>query len=213
MKKDWKVTLSYDVKHEDTYLIQNETKEDAIYIAENQNNSPNHDCILIKEDESDIEDEETTIKEVVFIVKDSLVKHPLFGTVMRSRHPIIVSRSNSREDFKIVMDRGQELLATGTSIMIFPQSSRAVEFKPEEFNSLGVKLAGRSGVQIVPIAIKTDFWGNGKYLKDLGPINRHKPIYMSFGKPLPVNGTGKEENKKIIEFITSNLIKWGGDIA
>ena len=66
MKKDWKVTLSYDVKHEDTYLIQNETKEDAIYIAENQNNSPKYDCILIKEDESDIEDEETTIKEVVF---------------------------------------------------------------------------------------------------------------------------------------------------
>ena len=66
MKKDWHVTLSYDVKHEDTYLITNETKEDAIYIAENQNNSPNHDCILIKEDESDIEDEETTIKEVVF---------------------------------------------------------------------------------------------------------------------------------------------------
>ena len=64
--KDWHVTLSYDVKHEDTYLITNETKEDAIYIAENQNNSPNHDCILIKEDESDIEDEETTIKEVVF---------------------------------------------------------------------------------------------------------------------------------------------------
>ena len=64
--KDWHVTLSYDVKHEDTYLITNETKEDAIYIAKNQNNSPNHDCILIKEDESDIEDEETTIKEVVF---------------------------------------------------------------------------------------------------------------------------------------------------
>ena len=66
MKKDWKVTLSYDVKHKDTYLITNETKEDAIYIAENQNNSPKYDCILIKEDESDIEDEETTIKEVVF---------------------------------------------------------------------------------------------------------------------------------------------------
>ena len=64
--KDWKVTLSYNVKHEDTYLITNETKEDAIYIAENQNSSPKYDCILIKEDESDIEDEETTIKEVVF---------------------------------------------------------------------------------------------------------------------------------------------------
>ena len=64
--KDWHVTLSYDVKHEDTYLIQNETKEDAIYIAENQNTSPKYDCICIKKEESDIEDEETTIKEVVF---------------------------------------------------------------------------------------------------------------------------------------------------
>ena len=153
------------------------------------------------------------IKEVVFIVKDSIVKHPFFGPVMRSRHPIIVSRSNSREDFKIVMDRGQELLATGTSIMIFPQSRRTVEFKPEDFNSLGVKLASRAGVQIVPIAIKTDFWGNGKYLKELGAINRHKPIYMSFGKPLSVNGPGKEEHKKIISFIASNLMKWSDDAA
>ena len=65
-KKDWKVTLSYNIRHDDTYLISNETKEDAIYIAENQNTSPKYDCTLIKEDESDIEDEETSIKEVVF---------------------------------------------------------------------------------------------------------------------------------------------------
>jgi len=64
MKKDWHVTLSYDIQHKDTYLITNETKEDAIYIAENQNASPRYDCTLIKEDISDSEDEETTIKEV-----------------------------------------------------------------------------------------------------------------------------------------------------
>ena len=65
-KKDWKVTLSYNIRHDDTYLISNETKEDAIYIAENQNTSPKYDCRCIDEDESDIEDEETSIKEVVF---------------------------------------------------------------------------------------------------------------------------------------------------
>ena len=65
-KKDWKVTLSYNIQHKDTYLISNETKEDAIYIAENQNTSPKYDCRCIDEDESDIEDEETSIKEVVF---------------------------------------------------------------------------------------------------------------------------------------------------
>ena len=67
--KDWKVTLSYDVKHEDTYLIQNETKEDAIYIAENQNMSSKYNCKCIDEESEiyDVEDsEETTIKEVVW---------------------------------------------------------------------------------------------------------------------------------------------------
>ena len=64
MKKNWEVTLSYNIKHKDTYSIKNETREDAIYIAENQNSSPRYDCTLIKEDPSDIEDEETTIKEV-----------------------------------------------------------------------------------------------------------------------------------------------------
>ena len=63
-KKDWHVTLSYNIQHQDTYLISNETREDAIYIAENKNCSPNYDCICIKKDESDVEDEETTIKEV-----------------------------------------------------------------------------------------------------------------------------------------------------
>jgi len=63
-KKDWKVTLSYDVRHNDTYLIQNETEKDAVYIAENQNQSSA--CICIKEDEEDIEDVDTTIKEVVW---------------------------------------------------------------------------------------------------------------------------------------------------
>ena len=66
-KKDWKVTLSYNIRHDDTYLISNETKEDAIYIAENKNASSKYDCILIKEDDTAIEDSnETTIKEVVF---------------------------------------------------------------------------------------------------------------------------------------------------
>ena len=41
-KKDWHVTLSYVKKHNDTYLITNETKEDAIYIAENQNKNPKY---------------------------------------------------------------------------------------------------------------------------------------------------------------------------
>ena len=148
------------------------------------------------------------LTDVTFVVKESLVKHHLFGPVMRSRGPIVVSRNNPREDFQTVMTKGKELLAGGTSVVIFPQSTRTTKFIPEEFNSLGIKLAKAAGVQVVPVAIKTDFWGNGRFIKDLGPINREEHIHMFFGQPFFIEGSGKEEHKRTVEFIQSNLKQW-----
>jgi len=147
-------------------------------------------------------------REVTFVVKESLVRHPLFGDVMRSRNPIVVGRTDPRKDLEAVMKGGMELLSKGISIIIFPQSTRSIQFKPEEFNSLGVKLARKAGVKVVPVALKTDYWGNGKIIKELGPIDSKKHIYFRFGEPFPVSGSGKEENQKIIEFIQSSLNHW-----
>jgi len=151
-------------------------------------------------------------REVTFVVKESLVRHPLFGHVMRSRNPIVVERIDPRKDFEVVMTKGSVLLRNGVSIVIFPQSTRSVEFNPEEFNSLGVKLAKKADVNVVPVALKTDFWGQGKLIKELGPLDSKKPIYIKFGKPFPVTGNGKTENQKIIEFIQSSLTEWKNDI-
>ncbi len=148
------------------------------------------------------------LRKVTFVVKESLVKHPLFGDVMRSRDPIVVGRTDPRKDLEAVMDGGMELLKKGISIIIFPQSTRSIEFKPEEFNSLGVKLAKKAGVKVVPIALKTDFWGNGRIIKELGPIDCLKPIYIRFGEPFPVTGNGKEANQSIIDFIQASLKAW-----
>jgi 1-acyl-sn-glycerol-3-phosphate acyltransferase len=148
------------------------------------------------------------LREVTFVVKESLVKHPLFGDVMRSRNPVVVGRKDARKDFETVMNEGAERLKNGISVIIFPQSTRSLEFKPEEFNSLGVKLARKAGVNVVPVAIRTDYWGNGKWIKELGPINRHIPINIKFGEPFGITGNGKEENQRIIDFIKSNLEVW-----
>ena len=148
------------------------------------------------------------LRKVTFVVKESLVKHPLFGDVMRSRDPIVVGRTDPRKDLEAVMTGGMDRLGNGISIIIFPQSTRSLEFKPEEFNSLGVKLARKAGVDVVPVAIKTDFWGNGRLLKELGPLDSKKPIHIKFGEPFRVEGNGKEDNQKIIEFIQSSLEGW-----
>jgi 1-acyl-sn-glycerol-3-phosphate acyltransferase len=150
-------------------------------------------------------------KELTFVVKESLVRHPFFGDVMRSRNPIVVGRSDPRKDLEAVMNGGIERLSKGVSIVIFPQSTRSVDFKPEEFNSLGVKLARKAGVQVIPIALKTDFWGNGKWIKELGPLDHHKPINIKFGEPFSITGNGREEHQRIIDFIQSSLAMWKED--
>lgn len=147
-------------------------------------------------------------REVTFVVKESLVRHPLFGDVMRSRNPIVVGRTDPRKDFEAVMTEGMELLSKGISIIIFPQSTRNVEFKPEEFNTIGVKLAKKAGVEVVPVAIKTDFWGNGKWVKELGPLDSKQPIHIKFGEPMKITGNGREEHQRIVDFITNSLNEW-----
>jgi len=147
-------------------------------------------------------------RELTFVVKESLVRHPLFKDVMLSRNPIVVGRSDPRKDLEAVMNGGTELLSKGTSIVIFPQSTRSLEFRPEDFNSLGVKLAKKAGVPVIPVAIKTDYWGNGKIIKEVGPIDHKKTIYIKFGEPFMVTGNGKEENSRIINFIQTSLEEW-----
>lgn len=152
-------------------------------------------------------------RELTFVVKDSLVRHPLFGDVMRSRNPVIVGRTDPRKDLEAVMNGGMDLLSKGTSVVIFPQSTRNLEFNPDDFNSLGVKLAKKAGVKVVPVALKTDFWGNGKVIRELGPIDSSKHIYFRFGEPIQVTGNGKAENQQIIGFITKALEEWKAPVV
>lgn len=148
------------------------------------------------------------LKDIAFVVKNELRSHWAFGDVMRSRNPIFLARDNAREDFRIVLDQGSDLLSKGMSIVMFPQSTRRVEFKASEFNSLGTKLAAKTGFPVIPIAIKTDFWEHGKFTKYLGPINRRNPVHIAFGEPVYVHGTGKEEHQQIISFISTHIESW-----
>jgi len=148
------------------------------------------------------------LKDITFVVKAELVTHWAFKDIMWSRDPIVLARSNPREDFRIVMEQGVGKLKNNMSIVIFPQSTRRVEFRPSEFNSLGTKLAARTGVQVIPVAIKTDFWGFGRFTKYLGPIDRSKVVHIAFGEPMDVTGNGREEHQKIVEFIQDHLNVW-----
>lgn len=147
-------------------------------------------------------------KDIIFIIKESLVKYPVFKHVMISTNPIVLGRTNAREDLTTVLKGGEQKLKEGKSIVVFPQTTRSITFEPEKFNTIGVKLAKRSGVPIIPIALKTDAWGYGKIFKDFGRIDPSLTVRFAFGEPLIVKDRGTEEHNKIIEFIENHLKEW-----
>lgn len=145
---------------------------------------------------------------VTFVVKKSLTTMPLFGPVMCSRDPIVVGRTNPREDLTAVLEGGLERLRKGISIIVFPQHTRSREFNPQMFNSIGVKLAKKAGVPIVPLALKTDAWGQGTKIKELGPVRVGMTVRYNFASPISVTGQGKEEQAAICQHIERLLGQW-----
>jgi len=151
-------------------------------------------------------------KRVTFVIKEELRHYPVIGQFMKVLKLIAVSRQNPRQDLKQVMHEGGNFISNGVSVFIFPQATRSVEFNIQAFNTLGVKLAARAGVPVIPVAVKTDFQGNGKLIKDMGPVDPSKVVYFKFGEPMAVAGKGRAAHQYVVEFIAENLKAWGGSV-
>ncbi len=148
-----------------------------------------------------------------FVMKESLAQGNIFGRIMRGREPILLSRKDPREDLKRVLKQGVEKLNSGISIILFPQGTRSDVFEPEKFNSLGMKLAIKAGVSVVPIALKTDCWSNKGFIKGFGPLRRELDVRIKFGKEFSIKGNGREEHKLIKQFINDNFQKWVREVG
>ncbi len=146
--------------------------------------------------------------DATFIIKDQLMRYPLLGKILRKVHVIAVSRANPREDLKIIFRDGSAMLDNGRSIIVFPQHTRTAKIDPDSFNSLGVKLAKRANVPIVPMALKTDLWSNGTWIKDLGRIDPGKTVHFEFGAPITVTSNAKAAHEEVLAFICSRVDQW-----
>ena len=148
-------------------------------------------------------------KPITYVVKKALVENTFFGPVMRWCNPITVTRTNPRRDLQDVLTQGQTFLENGTSVLLFPQRTRDHRFDANQFNSIGVKLARRAGTPVVPIALKTDFWGNGRWIKEVGPVHPERDVRVRFGPAVTVDRNQKEAQAAIVAFMADQLSEWG----
>ena len=147
---------------------------------------------------------------VTFVIKEALISYPIFKHIMISRNPIVVGRENPKRDFMKVLTEGVNRLKEGYTVIVFPQTTRMTVFEKSQFNSIGVKLAKRGNVPVIPLALKTDCWRNGKIIKDFGRIDPNKSVHFKFGTPLKIEGNGKTQQESVIKHIEDCLSKWTG---
>jgi 1-acyl-sn-glycerol-3-phosphate acyltransferase len=146
---------------------------------------------------------------VTFVVKQSLIDYPVFKHIMRARHPIAVTQTDPRHDLKTMLLEGTARLENGVSIVVFPEGRRSPVFDPARFNTIGVKLAHRAGVPIIPLALYTNAWALGRgRLNDFGRIHPNEKVRFAFGAPIKVNGRGVDENRILVDYITDHLEQW-----
>ncbi len=143
-----------------------------------------------------------------FVIKDSLLRLPMFGPVLRGFDPIVVSRADARQDLMTVLHEGRARLARGQSVIIFPQGHRSPEFDPQRFNSLGMRLARQAQVPLVPIALDTAAWEIGTLVSDIGRIVPTRPVRFAIGAPISPHLGGKAMQRESLAHIEQTLSTW-----
>lgn len=94
---------------------------------------------------------------IVFLYKEELQRTPVWGPLMRMSPHIPINRSEGREAFDTIEQTGRSIREGNVSVVIFPEGTRSADGTLGEFKRGGFLLATRSGVPIVPVAIRGSY--------------------------------------------------------
>lgn len=136
-------------------------------------------------------------KIVGFIAKKETLNLKFISSWMKEINCIFMDRNNVREAVKSI-NEGVEALKAGHSLVIFPEGTRSKGPVLGEFKKGSMKLASKSGVPVVPVAI------DGSYKAREGNKNSRllkADIRLVFSEPIYVDKLAKEEQNNLSEIV------------
>lgn len=147
-----------------------------------------------------------------WLAKEELFKIPVLGTAMLANGYIPIDRSDRRKAFAS-LNQAAEKVRNGTSIVIFPEGTRSLDGKLQDFRMGGFVLALKSQQPIVPISIS----GSYRVLPKKGGWKVHPgTIQLTIGKPIPTAGLMSQDRENLVntvrQAIRENLTESEGGI-
>ena len=108
------------------------------------------------------------------VLKEELIKIPLFGQFLNKLDVIPINRRNKEEAINSIVNGARRMSEADRPIVIFPQGTRvnvSATTKEKPYKGGIVKMYGQTGLPIIPMALNTGlFWGRNGFIKKPGHI-------------------------------------------
>jgi 1-acyl-sn-glycerol-3-phosphate acyltransferase len=117
-----------------------------------------------------------------FIVKKEFFSVPLLGAALRRCGEISIDRKNPWKALRS-LKQAADRLKQGISIVVFPEGTRSLDGKIQDFKKALFILPIRSRIPVVPVLIEGTFQGLKRGSILLKPV----PLKMTFYDPIPAD--------------------------
>ncbi|MDR3395738.1 MAG: lysophospholipid acyltransferase family protein [Parasulfuritortus sp.] len=120
---------------------------------------------------------------LAFVLKKELLRIPFFGWGLAMISPIAIDRDAGREALKDLEVQGEDRLAKGFWVLVFPEGTRVKPGEVGKYNIGGAWLAAKTGTSVIPVAHNAGvLWPKSAFLKRAGLIS------VVIGPPIPTEG-------------------------
>ena len=129
-----------------------------------------------------------------YVAKKEIGKVPVMNLWMKLMNCVFIDRNNIKEGLKTIIE-AIGIVKKGYSMVIFPEGTRNRGINrdiPGEFKEGSLKIAGKAGCRIVPVAIKN----TESCFEEHFPFIRPATVRVSYLKPFYENEIPEEYKKK-----------------
>ena len=137
-----------------------------------------------------------------WLAKKELFQVPIWGAAMRRAGYIPIDRSHGRQAIKS-LDEAARKIAAGTSVIIFPEGTRSRDGSIQEFKAGALVLAIKSGVDLVPVAIRGTFeiLPKGRLMMTPGKVRIH------VGRPITTKNCSVKDKHELARILHDDVVQ------
>jgi 1-acyl-sn-glycerol-3-phosphate acyltransferase len=143
------------------------------YRQRGRSNIPREPCLIVANHQSTWETIAFILlfPDVCVVAKQELLSIPVFRWYLRHSPMIIIDRETGAAAIRKMAEQSREALASGRSVLIFPEGTRRRFEEPVEFRRGVEFLYSMLQVQVLPVALNSGrYWGVGQPHKRAGVI-------------------------------------------